>query len=136
MSELLQHVIAVAFGIPFIYVGILHFRSPELFEPIVPEMLGNPTFWVYLSGVFEIFLGLGVVLPWFREEAAISLSIMLIALYWANLNMWANEIPLNGKIYANHWHVLRGFVQVALICIALHIGGWRPFSNLENLRKS
>ena len=50
MSELLQHVIAVAFGIPFIYVGILHFRSPELFEPIVPEMLGNPTFWVYLSG--------------------------------------------------------------------------------------
>ena len=136
MSETMQHVIAIAYGVPFIWIGIQHFRDPEWFEPIVPSVLGNPKFWVYLSGVFEILLGLGVVLPWYRNESALGISLMLVVLYWANLNMWLNDIPLNGKTYATHWHVVRGFVQVALICLALWIGGWWPFSESENLTPS
>ena len=136
MSETMQHVIAIAYGVPFIWIGIQHFRDPEWFEPIVPSVLGNPTFWVYLSGVFEIVLGLGVVLPWYRNESALGISLMLVVLYWANLNMWLNDIPLNGKTYATHWHVVRGFVQVGLICLALWIGGWWPFSESETPSRS
>tara|TARA_Y100001970_G_scaffold281076_1_gene391117 strand:- start:437 stop:847 length:411 start_codon:yes stop_codon:yes gene_type:complete len=133
MSETMQHVIATVYGLPFIWIGIQHFRDPEWFEPIVPSVLGNPTFWVYLSGIFEIVLGLGVVLPWYRNESALGISLMLVVLYWANLNMWLNDIPLNGKTYATHWHVVRGIGQVALITLALWIGGWWPFSESENL---
>ena len=28
------------------------------------------------------------------------LVVMLVILYWANLNMWVNDIPLNGRTYA------------------------------------
>ena len=136
MSETMQHVIAIVYGLPFIWIGIQHFRDPEWFEPIVPSVLGNPTFWVYLSGIFEIVLGLGVVLPWYRNESALGISLMLVVLYWANLNMWLNDIPLNGKTYATHWHVVRGIGQVALITLALWIGGWWPFSESETPSRS
>ena len=36
-----------------------HFYFIDIFAPIVPKIIGFPEFWVYLSGVFEIALGLG-----------------------------------------------------------------------------
>ena len=74
--------------------------------------------------VLEIILGIGVALPWFRKEAALGLTPMLIVLYWANLNMWVNEIPLNGRVYENHWHILRGAGQILLILISLWLCAW------------
>ena len=136
MSETLQHVFATAYGIPFIWIGIQHFRDPEWFEPIVPSVLGNPIFWVYLSGAFEIVLGLGVALPWYRNEAALGISAMLVVLYWANLNMWINDISIGDATLSNRGHMIRGMIQVLLIAAALWIGGWWPFSSGENLAQS
>ena len=61
---------------------------------------------------------------------------MLIVLYWANMNMWINEIPINGRVYENHWHILRGAGQILLILISLWLGGWemgnRIFYSVRN----
>ena len=104
MEDWLEHLVAVPYGLWIAWVGVQHFRDPAWFEPIVPEILGSARFWVYASGAFEILLGLGVALPWFRKEAAFGVTLMLLVLYWANLNMWVNDIPLSGKTYASHWH--------------------------------
>ncbi len=133
MAGWVENLVAVPYGLWFVWVGVQHFVDPEWFEPIVPKALGNPTFWVYASGAFEILLGIGVALPWFRKEAALALTLMLVVLYWANLNMWINDIPLNGKTYANHWHVLRGIGQVSLIGVALWLGGWQTGQKLFEL---
>ena len=93
-------------------------------------------FWVYASGAFEIVLGIGVALPWFRKEAALGLTLLLIVLYWANLNMWINDIPLNGRVYETHWHILRGSGQIALILIALWLGGWQTGQRLIEFVRS
>ena len=130
MEGWVENLVAVPYGLWFVWVGVHHFIDPEWFEPIVPKALGNPTFWVFASGAFEILLGIGVALPWFRKEAALAITLMLIVLYWANLNMWINDIPLNDKTYASHWHFLRGIGQVALICIALWLGGWQTGKEL------
>ncbi|MBI87551.1 MAG: hypothetical protein CMB67_00770 [Euryarchaeota archaeon] len=136
MQDLLENLVAFPYGIWFVWVGLQHFQDPEWFEPIVPRALGDPTFWVYASGAFEIVLGVGVALPWFRKEAALGIALMLVVLYWANLNMWINDIPLNGRTYANHWHVLRGFGQVALISIAMWLGGFQTWQRLFEWTKS
>ena len=44
----------------FIYIGIQHFVNPIWFEPIVPEILGWPRFWVLASGIAEIIVGIPV----------------------------------------------------------------------------
>ncbi|MDG1541191.1 MAG: hypothetical protein P8Q46_06560 [Candidatus Thalassarchaeaceae archaeon] len=136
MEDWLEHLIAISYGVWIAWVGVQHFRDPSWFEPIVPDLLGSARFWVYASGVFEIILGLGVALPWFRKEAAFGITLMLLVLYWANLNMWLNDIPLDGKTYAGHWHALRGVGQVVLVCISLWLGGFETGQKLSEWVRS
>ena len=124
-----RDIISIIYGIPFVWIGIAHFTDPNWFEPIVPEILGNAYFWVILSGIFEVLIGVGIMIPRFRKISAFAMILMLITLYWANLNMWINNIPLSGETYADKWHVLRGVIQIALILTALWIGKFPPFKD-------
>lgn len=124
MKAILQHVVAIPIGLFSLSVGIKHFIDPVWFEPIVPRILGIPRLWVYASGVLEVLLGFAILIPRWRSWAGPSMAILLITLYWANLNMWINDIPLNGQTYAHKWHILRGLAQILLIGIALWLGDW------------
>ena len=126
MRRHLMGLIPIIFGASFVFVGFRHFQDPAWFEPIVPKELGNPRFWVYLSGLFEIILGIGIVLPYYRPEASILIAMMLVVLYWANLNMWVNDIPIGGSTLSTNGHILRALAQAFLICMALWIGDWLP----------
>lgn len=120
----LKHILSLILGIFFINVGIGHFVEPEWFEPIVPDILGDPTFWVLITGAMEIALGAGLIVPQTRKYSSILMVLFLVAIYWANLNMWINDIPLEGKTFATIWHVIRLLAQVLMILIALWVGGW------------
>ena len=72
----------------------------------------------------EVLLGVAILIPKYRTWAGPSIAVLLIILYWANLNMWINDIPLNGKTYAVRWHILRGLAQIVLISIALWLSDW------------
>ena len=77
--HMIRHLISIAYGLPFVIIGIGHFRNPEWFEPIVPDLLGAPRFWVLVSGVFEILLGVLVFFPRTRRIASIGFVGMLFA---------------------------------------------------------
>ncbi|MDP6906009.1 MAG: hypothetical protein QF440_01155 [Candidatus Thalassarchaeaceae archaeon] len=124
MDSRIEHAIAVLFGLPFIWIGIQHFVDPTWFEPIVPRILGNPTFWVILSGIPEVGLGIAVIIPQSRKWAALCIAFMLVALYWANANMWINGIELDGNSFGTTAHIIRAFAQVVMISIALWIYSW------------
>ena len=112
-------------GIWFIYIGIQHFTDPVWFEPIVPDILGWPRFWVWVSGVAEIIVGLLLILPKTRRIGGLACAILLVILYWANLNMLINNIAIGGRTYEHHWHILRLLIQTALIGLSVFIwGGW------------
>ena len=72
---------------------------------------------------------MGVITPWFRREATLGIAAMLVVLYWANLNMWINDIPIGGTRLSTKGHLVRGAIQMALIAAALWIGEWYPFGN-------
>ena len=126
MRRHLMELMPIIFGASFVFVGLRHFQDPAWFEPIVPKELGNPRFWVYLSGLFEIILGIGIILPYYRPEASILIAMMLVILYWANLNMWINDIPIGGSTLSTNGHILRALAQAFLIWMALWIGDWLP----------
>ena len=116
----------IIFGLPFVIIGIDHFIDPSWYEPIVPEILGYPTFWVYASGVFEIALGAGLMIPRFRQISAYGIALMLVALYWANFNMWINDIAIGGSKFGTNWHIMRAIIQAVLIIICLTIAKYSP----------
>ena len=115
------HIGSIIFGFPFVLIGIDHFVDPVWYEPIVPEILGYPTFWVYASGVFEIVLGAGLMFPRTRQISAYGVALMLLVLYWANFNMWINDIAIGGSKFGTNWHIMRAIIQVILIIICLTI---------------
>ena len=120
-----RDILAIGLGCFFTYVGILHFIDPEWFTAIVPEILpGSDVFWVLLSGIPEVVCGIGLILPKTRVLAAKATVFLLIILYWANLNMWINDIELNGDTFPHWAHALRGLAQVAMVLIAAYLGEW------------
>ena len=129
MSNLVLHririVLAIALGIPFIMIGVEHFLRPAPFDAIVPAYLGFPRFWTLASGITEVLLGIGIMLPPCRRLAALCLAVFLMCVYPANLNMWLNDIPFNGHVLSHKAHLLRLFIQLLLICLALWLAHWR-----------
>ena len=128
--------LALGLGLAFILVGVDHFINPVWYEPIVPSLLPNATFWVLASGFFEALFGLLLIIPRTRSWASVATAWMLVVLYWANFNMWYNDIPLNGTTYDDIWHVVRLVIQIVLIITITWIGQVTPFKGREKLHDS
>ena len=120
-------------GSALIWIGIDHFLNTDWYVPIVPSLLGVPEFWVLFSGIAEITVGLGLLHPRTRTYASLSGVWLMVFLYFANANMWINNIPLDGINYANPWHFLRLVIQIALILLLCWIGEITPFKGKEKL---
>ena len=131
MIKALLTILSLILGLPLIWIGILHFQDPAWFEPIVPDLIGYPTFWVYASGVFEIVLGIGLIIPKTREISGYGIALMLVVLYAANFNMWVNDIAIGGSKFGTNWHIFRATVQILLISVCIWIG--RKSSKQYNL---
>ena len=76
----------------YIYVGILHFIDPEWFLFIMPPFLSSIGLeLIYISGFFEIILGLLLIYSKTRKIAAFGLIVLLIAVYPANIYLAFNQ---------------------------------------------
>jgi len=130
LNPLIVHVLALIYGVPFILIGIEHFREPQKFVDIVPKYMPFALFLVYLTGVIEIIGGLGIIYPETRELTGRLMVLFLLAIYPANFNMWINDIPYNGTRLTTQGHLVRLSVQILLIIGALGFSG-----DLQKLRK-
>ena len=133
MNPIILHLLALGYGIPFILVGIEHFRSPQKFVEIVPNYLPFALFLVYLTGVIEIAGGLGIIYPGTREITGRLMVLFLLAVYPANFHMWINDIPYNGTRLSTTGHLIRLSVQMLLIIGALGFSG--DLEKLRNFKK-
>jgi uncharacterized membrane protein len=106
----------------FVVAGVNHFRSPEFYVRIMPPYLPWHYELVLISGVFEIALGVALLIPRFTIAAAWGLIALLVAVFPANLHMalhaeqfphipaallWA-RLPLQGALIAwAYWYTRR-----------------------------
>ena len=74
----------------FIFAGINHFINTDFYLRIMPPVLPAHLFLVYSSGVFEIVLGVLLLVPRFSRLAACGLIALLIAVFPANIYMALN----------------------------------------------
>lgn len=81
-----------------IFAGVMHFRSPEPFVGIVPKVLPEPLLIVHVSGVIEIALGVGLLVPSVQRYAAWGLVALFIAVFPANINMAVNHLPFGRAV--------------------------------------
>lgn len=71
----------------FIGSGTLHLTKPKPFRSIMPPQIPKPDAMVAISGVAEIFGGIGILIPATRPMAGWGLIALLAAVFPANVHM-------------------------------------------------
>jgi uncharacterized membrane protein len=104
--------------------GANHFLNPAPYLGMMPAALPAPEALVYISGVFEILGGLGLILPATRRLAAWGLIALFVAVFPANLNMAVNHLPL-GTTEVPTW-ALWARLPLQLVAIAWAYWYTRP----------
>lgn len=80
----------------YVVAGLLHFVVPELYVQIVPPVLPAALALVYLSGVAEVAVGLGVMVARTRRYAAWATVALLLAIFPANIYMATSGVVVTG----------------------------------------
>lgn len=94
-------------GVLFIVLGALHFVRPEFYLQIMPPYLPWHLELVYLSGLFEILGGIGVLVRPLRQVARWGLIALLVAVFPANIQMTVDAFGDNGTLAKQFISVVR-----------------------------
>ncbi len=106
-----------ALAVMFLFTGSTHFSGLKHdFAAMIPDPFPNGLWVVYLTGVFEIAGGIGLLVPWTRTVASRCLILLLVVMFTANVNAVVNDIPLGGDAPIPLW--LRAPVQLLYIAMA------------------
>ena len=111
MSKYLQ-------AIFMIFAGTMHFFNPSFFLKIMPPYLPQHKELVLVSGVFEVLLGLMLLIPRCSRLAAWGIMALLIAVFPANIYLYQHQeilpaspiihllrLPLQGLfVLWAYWH--------------------------------
>lgn len=106
-------------AVGMIYIGIVHFLDPDFFLKIMPPYLPWHLELVYISGFFEILLGILLLIKSYRTYAAWGLILLFLAVYPANIYLAFNEAPqkaLEISPFLASW--VRLPIQFVLIALA------------------
>lgn len=82
-----KQISATICGSVFLLAGILHFSHSSFYCKIMPPFLPLHLELVYLSGFFEITLGLSMFYAKLRRYASYGLILLLAAVFPANIHM-------------------------------------------------
>jgi uncharacterized membrane protein len=80
----------------YVLAGVNHFINPDAYMPMMPPYLPWHRFLVYLSGLAEVVLGIGVLVPRWRSVSAWGIIALLIAIFPANLHIALHNVPVFG----------------------------------------
>jgi len=93
---LLKRPLLYLMGPLYVVAGLLHFVVPELYVQIIPPVFPAPLALVYLSGIAEVGVGIGVLVPQTRQYAAWATIALLVAIFPANVYMAVSMVVVEG----------------------------------------
>jgi uncharacterized membrane protein len=91
-------VLRAALGVMFLFTASAHWgrRRPDLIR-MVPPVLPRPDLLVTFTGVLEILGALGLFVPITARAACISLVLLLLALFPANIHAARHNLVIAGR---------------------------------------
>jgi uncharacterized membrane protein len=107
-------------GAGLIAMGILHFAIPNGFDSIIPDEIPvSKRALTYASGVAELTIGAGLLLPRTRRVSALAAAVLFVAVFPANVNTVrvVKDRPIGYRLAA----IVRLPLQVPLITSAVRV---------------
>ncbi len=115
----------------FVAAGTVHLIRPDIYLPIMPRFLPQPTDLIHLSGACEIAGGAALAIPRLRWPASYGLIALLIAVFPANVQMAANGCSQRAPYWALALLIARLPLQAVLIALA-YLAGRDPVHPAES----
>jgi uncharacterized membrane protein len=83
-------------GVFMIFAGVRHFTHPDFYLQLMPPYIPAHKLMVDLSGVAEIVLGIGLLVPVPRvsQLSAWGIIALLIAIFPANIHVFLNRAEI------------------------------------------
>ena len=78
-------------AIIYLIAGVFHFIKPKIYLGIMPDYLPNRKFLVFLSGAFEVVLGITICFPLLKNISIYLIISMLIIFLLVHINMLINK---------------------------------------------
>lgn len=94
----------IAAAIMFIIIGFMHLFKPRKLTYMIEGWLPYAYALVIITGVFEIIGGVGLLFPETRTYAIWCLTILLIAMFPANIRVAVKQLPAPGGLPSKPWY--------------------------------
>ncbi len=101
----------VALGVFFIGASLPHFIASDTELQIIPAVLPLRRTALYISGVFELLGGIGVLIPRFQRAGGWGLAVLLVAIFPANIYHAVRDIQTDRFTKTRIYHLLRAPFQ-------------------------
>jgi uncharacterized membrane protein len=113
--------LTLLFGSIMILAGCMHFIKPHVYDNFIPDFM--PKVLVnYITGIVEIFIGIGTVTKKFRKQATLALVLLMIAfLPLHTIDLFKEQPAIGSHLIA----VIRFPIQFILI-------GWAWFIHVQS----
>lgn len=106
-----KYYLAIVLGVFMIFAGVMHFKNPRFYDRFIPDFIPK-LFANYLSGIIEILLGVGLLIPQYQQMAGKGMIyLMLFFLPIHVLDVFKEKPAIGSKKLA----IIRIPIQIVLI---------------------
>jgi len=106
---------AVGLGLLFAFTASGHFVQTETMAQMLPPWVPGRVLLVYLTGILEIAIALGFVVPAYRRRAGWVAAAVLIAFFPANVYAAIHLVPMGGHAWGLVYLWIRAPLQLAIL---------------------
>jgi uncharacterized membrane protein len=99
----------------FLFAASAHFLTPQALAEMMPPFVPGRLPFIYLTGVLEIALAVGIMLPATRRLAGLAAIATLVLFFPANIYAAFAQVEMGGHAWGPVYLLVRAPLQALLI---------------------
>jgi uncharacterized membrane protein len=106
---------AIGLGVLFVVTAIGHFIQTAPMAQMLPPWVPERTLIVYLTGVLELAIAVGFLVPRFRRFAGWLGAAVLVLFFPANIYAAIHHVPMGGHAWGPVYLFIRAPLQIIIL---------------------
>ncbi|ESA33833.1 membrane protein [Leptolyngbya sp. Heron Island J] len=126
----------IAFAALFLFTGVSHFSLADGMVKMLPEWVPSRYAIIYITGLMEIVLGLGVLRPSSRRISGLVTLAFLICVFPSNIYAALNSVDFGGNVNGPRYLFFRIPLQIFLLLWVWFMAIRRPQHSMVSSKES